>query len=407
MRGPPETICLALILLLLTTACRPTAAPLAEKFPADEIVDGKIVLGSASLTAGIPGTGPLTTAEIEKWLADPANHRPLEVTLPLGLRSDAALNIPAENPLTRAKIELGRQLYFDMRMSKTQTMTCVTCHSPRKRFTSDQLAHPRLRETAVAFNRILGQQHFWDGRAKSLEDQVHFTLEHADEMNTTQAECVAQIAAVPGYRLQFQKIFGKLDFDAINQSIASFVRTIVTQPSAWDLDVELKRLEAAGNSSELEKIKAAAAENLLSESGHRGSILFFSDRLGCSRCHGGPNFTDEQFYDIGLRPQEPDSFTVRKDSQDQGRYQVTKQEADRYAFKTPTLRNVQLTPPYMHDGRFQTLDAVIQFFARGGDVANGQLKPFELTREETGDLIAFLQALSSPLPPVEMQRLPE
>jgi cytochrome c peroxidase len=293
-------------------------------------------------------------------------------------------------------------------------MACVTCHSPRKRFTSDQLAHPRLRETAVAFNRILGRAQFWDGRAESLEDQVHFTLEHPDEMNTTQAECVAQIGAVPGYRLQFEKIFGKLDFEAVNQALASFVRTIVTQPSAWDYDVELGRLAAldaqettAEALHQRERIQIAAAKNPLSESARRGSQLFFSDRLGCSRCHGGPNFSDEQFYDIGLRPLEPDSFTVRKDAEDLGRYQVTKDEADRYTFKTPTLRNVQLTPPYMHDGRFQTLGAVLQFFARGGDVPNAELKPFELTAEEVADLIQFLHALSSPLPKVETERLPE
>lgn len=402
----------AAALLLLCGACRPVAQP-GPPLPPDELLEGKIVLGSPSLTAGIPGDGPLTIAEIERWLANPANHQPLEVALPLGIRSAEPLQIPAENPLTRAKIELGRQLFFDLRMSKGGMMTCVTCHSPRKRFTSDQLAHPRLRETAVAFNRILGREQFWDGRAKSLEDQVHFTLEHPDEMDTTQEQCVAQISAIPGYRLQFEKIFGKLDFEAIHLALASFVRCIVTGPSAWDYDVELRRLIAispheltAADRVQRERIQAAAAEYPVSDAARRGSQLFFSDRLDCGRCHGGPNFTDEQFHDIGLRPLKLDSFTVRKDAEDFGRYQVTKQESDRHAFKTPTLRNVQLTPPYMHDGRFHTLGAVLQFFARGGDVPNEELKPFELSPEEAADLIQFLQALTSPLPKVETERLP-
>jgi cytochrome c peroxidase len=414
MARPFAIHCLcATTLLLLGGACQPSAPPVSH-FPPDELWEGKIVLGSPSLTAGIPGQGPLTTAEIQQWLANPANHEPLAVTLPLGLRSNEPPHIPAENPLTRAKIELGRQLFFDLRLSKNGMMSCVTCHSPRKRFTSDQLAHPRLRETAVAINRILGREQFWDGRAKSLEDQVHFTVEHPDELNTTQAECVAQIAAIPGYRMQFERIFGKLDFEAISQAIASFVRTIVTQPSAWDYDVELRRLEAlppeeltAEVLQYREQISRAAAERPLSEAARRGSQLFFSDRLGCSRCHSGPNFTDERYYDIGLRPQPLTSFTVRKDAEDFGRYHVTKQEADRYTFKTPTLRNVQLTPPYMHDGRFHTLGAVLQYFARGGDVPNDQLKPFELSAEEAADLLEFLHALSSPLPRVEMERLPE
>lgn len=406
--GPGVVICFLALL-----GCQRSAPP-GRQLPPDELWKGKVVLGSASLTAGIPGSGPLTTSQIETWLAKPANHEPLEVALPLGLRSAEPLRIPAENPLTRAKIELGRQLFFDLRMSQGGMMTCVTCHSPRKRFTSDQLAHPRLRETAVAFNRILGREQFWDGRAKSLEDQVHFTLEHPDEMNTTQEQCVAQIGAIPGYRMQFQKIFGKLDFAAIHQALASFVRCLVTQPSAWDYDVERRRLAeidpqqlTAEERQVEEQVREAAAENPLSEAARRGSQLFFSERLGCGRCHGGPNFTDEQFHDIGLRPLAPDSFTVRKDGEDLGRYQVTKQESDRHAFKTPTLRNVQLTSPYMHDGRFHTLGAVLEFFARGGDAPQAELKPFELTPAEAEDLIQFLHALTSPLPNVETERLPE
>ncbi|WP_202921845.1 cytochrome-c peroxidase [Anatilimnocola aggregata] len=384
-----------------------------ETLAEDEVFAGRLVLGSPSITAGIPGTGHLSITDIRRWLADPNNHRVLEVTLPLGLRNSQVVPIPAENPLTRAKIELGRQLFSDTRISKDQRLACVTCHSAKKRFTSDQISHPRLRETAVAFNRVFGHEHFWDGRAKSLEDQIRFTLEHPDEMNTSPTECVQQIGSVEGYRLQFDAVFGKLDFDSLCQAIAAFLRTIVTGPSIWDYDVELRRLDEL-ESAELsqfdkayvENIRQAAASQPLSAAARRGAELFFSERTGCSRCHSGPNFSDERFYDIGLRQLVPDSFTVRKETEDLGRFQVTNKKSDKYAFKTPTLRNVQLTGPYFHDGRFQTLGDVIDYFSRGGDVPNHELRPLNLSRDEILDLIAFLKSLTSSLPNPPRDRLP-
>jgi cytochrome c peroxidase len=386
---------------------------------ADQYSHGRLLLNSPSLTAGIPGEGPLTLDDIRTWLADRSNHKALDLALPLGLSlgEDQFPYEPPE-PLTRAKIELGRQLFFDPRLSGDGKLACATCHSPKQRFTSDMLAHPRLREPAVAFNRALGTLQFWDGRANSLEDQVRFTLEHPDEMNTTVEACVARVRSIEGYRLQFEAVFQRVDFAAISAALAAFERSLVTSPSAWDLDVELRRLEqetqtASEHESQslvrdqsLSALQRAVASQPLSDAARRGAELFFSERTGCARCHSGPNFSDEEFHDIGLREQKPDTFTVRKEREDLGRFQVTKAERDRYAFKTPTLRNVELTAPYMHDGRFDSLEATIAYFVRGGEGNGHELTPLSLFPEETRDLVAFLRALTSEVPQPCEDRLP-
>lgn len=372
------------------------------------------MLGSPSLTAGIPGAGPLTLNEIRHWLADPANHEPLPVALPLGLRSAEPPPIPPENRLTRAKIELGRQLFFDRRLSRDGTLGCVDCHHPQRSFTSDEIAHASLRETAVVFNRILSREQFWDGRAKSLEEQLRFPLENAHEMKTTAAECVERIGSIEGYRLQFAAVFGKVDFVSLSQAVAAFERTIVTGPSPWDYDVELRRLEtldpqalSAEQQAWLARVRGAVAEQPLSPSARRGAELFFSDRAGCSRCHRGPNFTDEQYHDVGSRALARSKSSVgEKEAADFGRFQVTGAATDRHAFKTPTLRNVALTWPYFHDGRYHELKDVVEHFSRGGDLPGTSLEPLELNAGEVDDLVEFLRSLTGALPKPEMGRLP-
>ncbi len=372
------------------------------------------MLGSPSLTAGIPGEGPLTLAEIRRWLADPANHRLLEVSLPLGLRGGAAVQMPSDNSMTRAKIELGRQLFSDRRLSRGGVLACIDCHHPQRQFTSDQIGHASLRETAVVFNRILSREQFWDGRAKSLEDQLRSPLESVHELNTTAAECVERIGSVEGYRLQFEAIFGQVDFESLCQAVAAFQRTLVTGPAAWDYDVELRRLESlepqsldAENQAWLNQIRSATHDKPLSAAARRGATLFFSDRSGCSRCHSGPNFTDEQYHDVGLGPPTSSKSPVaKKEAEDFGRQQVTHLPADRHKFKTPTLRNVAMTWPYMHDGRFTKLEDVVAHFKRGGDAEASDLVPLDLQPQDVSDLVAFLQSLTGPLPQPPTDRLP-
>lgn len=410
-------VALATIVLTSGVGCRPTVAELPADLGRsdDALYQGRIVLGSPSLTAGIPGEGSLTLAAIRRWLAEPSNHAPLEVALPLGLRgnSDTPPKLPEDNPLTRAKIELGRQLFFDRRLSAGEFLACGDCHHPKAQFSGDELNNPQLRETAVVFNRIGTHAQFWDGRAKSLEDQVRFPLENAAEMNTTPADAARRIAAIEGYRMQFTAVFGEVSFDNIASALAAFQRALVTGPSTWDYDQQVQRLSAkpADKRTRNEEQMLAASRAVLekaplSNSARRGAALFFSERTHCSRCHNGPNFTDEAFHDIGLRPTPYRQRQGGEFANDTGRHRVTSNEADRFAFKTPTLRNTAQSHPYLHDGRYTSLAEVIDYFCRGGDGQPNELAPVDLTRDEKRDLAAFLESLTGSLPAVETGRLP-
>jgi cytochrome c peroxidase len=155
------------------------------------------------------------------------------------------------------------------------------------------------------------------------------------------------------------------------------------------------------------KVEAAANEKPLSPAARRGAELFFSERTGCAHCHSGPNFTDEQYHDVGLRPRGPaNSPLAEKAALDLGRFQVTKNEADQRAFKTPTLRNVARTWPYFHDGRYHKLQEVVEHFVRGGNGATSSLQKLDLSPAEVQDLVAFLESLTGDLPPVSTGRLP-
>ncbi len=346
----------------------------------DRMRDGKLELGSHSLTHGVPGSGPLSIAELNLWLDDPRNHEPLDVVLPAHLQQpDIEIEdlIPDDNPLTRAKIELGRQLFFDKRLSGFGTFSCATCHQPRQSFGSYQVMPEIGRNVLPVLNRVLGEEQFWDGRAENLEAQPLSPIENPFEMNSSPEQSAANIQAVPGYRLQFQRVFGELNYENICKALASFERALVTEPSAWD-------------------------RGELTESARRGEELFFSERLACNSCHDGRNFTDEQYYNLGTHR--------LNDYTDHGRKQVTDADGDDFAFKTPSLRNVAKTPPYMHNGTFGTLEQVIDFFDRGGEELESGERPLaklSLSRAEKSDLVEFLKSLSSSLPPVETGRLPE
>lgn len=339
--------------------------------------DGKVVLGSPSLTAGIPGNGPLSLHEIQEWLDEPLNHERLDFALPVALADEISEPfVPPENPLTRAKIELGRQLFFDKRLSGIGTFSCATCHRPEQSFTSHSVMPEVGRNASAVVNRVLGREHFWDGRASSLEVQPKSPIENPFEMNSSPHKSTANIQAIPGYRLQFERIFGEVTFENICKSLACFERAIVTCDSPWDA-------------------------RTMSEAAERGEQLFFSDRFGCSTCHVGRNLTDEDYHNLGV--------VHLKKYGDVGRHSVSNLETDRGAFKTPTLRNVAKTAPYMHNGALGTLEQVVDYFAMGGhpDAVDGEIGPIEMTSSEKRDLIEFLHALNSELPPIETGRLPE
>jgi len=401
-------------------AARPASEPAAAT-PAEVTEEGKVVLlGSPDLTAGVPGEGPLTVEQIKVWLDDPKNHVPLEPVLPLGLREGAAQIKGLEaNPLTRAKIELGRQLYFDPRLSAEGAgVSCASCHHPDEGFgkhTQFGVGINKLeggRNSPISYNRILSDKQFWDGRAESLEAQAVGPIANPIEMGNTHDGCVQCLQGIEGYRLQFEKIFGEFGIDQVGQAIAAFERSIVTGPSPYDYQ---KQLDAFAN-VDLESLKeddpdayksyeealAGVQAHPMSESAKRGQALYFSDKANCSACHVGPNLTDEQYYNIGVG--------MDKEEPDLGRYVVTMVEKDKGAFKTPTIRNVSTSAPYMHDGSQKTLMEVVEWYAKGGHPnpwLSDRIKKLNLTDQDKQDLVAFMEACSGDFPPVNRERLPQ
>lgn len=386
----------------------------------------KVVLGDASLTSGIPGSGPLSMDEIRRFVSDPANHRTLEVILPMGLSGGTQnIYIPDDNPLTRAKIELGRQLYFDRRLSADNTVSCADCHHPDEAYTR----HTRFgvgirgqtgnRNSPVSYNRILSRAQFWDGRAASLEEQAVGPIANPIEMGNTHEAAVKTVKNIPGYALQFKEIFPDgVTIDNIGKAIASFERVIVTGPAPYDYYEPLRNFQKQfadyledlddfkSEEPELyEKymaVKKAADAHPMSKSAQRGRELFFGQKAGCTACHTGANFTDEKYHNLGVGMDKADP--------DLGRYAVTKQEKDKGAFKTPTLRNVELSAPYMHDGSQKTLEEVVEWYDRGGHpnpYLSKDIRKLNLTDQEKKDLVAFMKALTSAFPKVEMGRLPK
>jgi cytochrome c peroxidase len=291
---------------------------------------------------------------------------------------DPSSYIPADNPQTDKKIELGRLLFFDKRLSKNNTIACASCHLPTMAFTDGKPVSTGInklkggRSAPAAINRVYSKAQFWDGRADTLEDQSigpfvnpveHGFIDH-DEM-------VAKMRKIAGYRKFFQDVFGReIVIGDVGKAIASFQRTILSGNSAVD------RFDVGGD------------EKALSESAQRGLELF-RGKARCTRCHSGFNFSDEKFHNLGIGW---DTNTV-----DLGRYMVTKNPEDIGAFKTPTLREIARTAPYMHDGRFKTLDEVVNFYNRGG-IANphrdNTLIALEMNDQEKADLVAFLKSLN-------------
>jgi cytochrome c peroxidase len=300
-----------------------------------------------------------------------------EVTLPL---PEGVLPpmIPAQNPLTSEKVALGQKLYFDPRLSKDDTVSCATCHDPLHAF-----AEPRpvslgvggakgVRNAPTVLNAAFLQEQFWDGRAPTLEEQSKGPLVSPTEMAMPDLPAVEKkLRAIPEYAPLFRSAFGddEVTIERVAQAIASFERTLVTVEAPIDRFI-------AGDT----KAISAAAQ--------RGWELF-NGKARCNTCHGHvgafPLFTDEQYHNLGV-------------GSDPGRFTVTKQPKDTGAFKTPQLRNVAKTAPYMHDGSEATLAAVIELYDRGGNPnpnLDGGMRPLGLTAAEKADLVALLETFTS------------
>jgi cytochrome c peroxidase len=296
---------------------------------------------------------------------------------PLGL--DEYFFTPDDNPLTADKIELGRRLFFDRRLSTDGRVSCASCHRPERAFSGgvsrSNGVHGRrgTRNAPALINRAYGRAFSWDGRTTSLEEQVLRPFQRSDEMDLTPDAVDARLRADADYRELFQRTFGgPPTVDDVSRALASFVRA-----------------QRFGNTP-FDRYQAGDAEALSPEA-TRGFALFRS-RANCSTCHLSPTFTDEAFHNTG----------VSWGAGDLGRFRVTGKDADRGAFKTPTLREVARTSPYMHDGSLPTLNVVVEFYSRGGrrnPFLDKEIKPLALGDGERRDLVAFLVSLGSAADP--------
>lgn len=302
------------------------------------------------------------------------------LVLPLGLQAESAY-IPPSNPMNADKIALGKLLYFDTRLSKDQTLSCATCHMPFHGFTDPNRTSPGVghqfgvRNSPTVMNRLFSQAQFWDGRARDLEEQAHGPLTNPVEMAMgSHDDVVLRVKDVAGYGPLFAKAYGdpKVDMPRIADAIAAYERTVVTGDSAYDRYL-------------------AGDKSAMSDAQLRGMGTFFG-RGRCITCHVGFNFTDEKYHNLGVG--------MGAEKPDLGRFVVTKVEADKGAFKTPTLRNIVLTAPYMHDGSEGTLEEVVEFYDRGGNPntwLSKDMQPLGLSAQEKRDLVAFLLALTGPI----------
>lgn len=384
---------------------------------ASEVAAIEVSLTDPTLTAGIPGDGPLTDEQIKAWLDKPENHLVIKPILPLGLDKGAGQEKGLkENPLTRAKIELGRQLYFDTRLSKDNTVSCASCHHPDTGYAANTRFGVGIgkqeggRNSPTSYNRILSDLQFWDGRAASLEEQAKGPIQNPIEMGSSHEVCVKTIADIPGYKMQLEKIYGDTSIDSIAKAIASFERAVVTGPSPFDYNEVLVAFKGEDEDDIKENpaawAKYSAAKDALtkkpmSESAIRGRELFFG-KANCTACHVGANLSDEKYHNIGVG--------MDAEKPDVGRAEISKDPKDTGAFKTPTIRNVELTGPYMHDGSQKTLEEVVEWYAKGGHPnphLSDKIKKLELTEQDKKDLVEFMKACTGDFPTVQTARLPE
>jgi cytochrome c peroxidase len=301
---------------------------------------------------------------------------------------------PLENQMTRAKVELGKQLFFDPRLSATGNVSCNSCHNLMAGG-DDNLStsigvkgQTGKRSAPTVWNSGFLSALFWDGRAASLEDQAKGPMTNAIEMGMSSHDLVvSRLKSIPGYIKNFETVFGKkgLTIDNVARAIASFERTLVTVDSPFDRFIK-------------------GDKTSLSEPAKNGFKLV--QEIGCTSCHQGINFagpslpSGQGFYQ--KFPTFPDGNYEKKYKleDDLGRYEVTKSDSDKHMWRVPTWRNVALTAPYFHNGSVATLEEAVQVMAKV------QLKK-ELSNDNVREIVAFLESLTGRFPKIDMPRLPE
>lgn len=287
--------------------------------------------------------------------------------------------IPKDNPQTQAKVDFGKQLYFDPRLSGNNNISCASCHLPSLGFSNGQrfakggpdLTDEGGRNTPTVYNTAYIKFQFWDGRAATLEEQALGPVQNPIEMHEDLDKLVVELNAIPEYAKKSKAIFGtEITPDVIAKSIAAFERTVISTNSPFDKYMK-------------------GDKTAMSESAIRGMELF-NEKARCIICHNGPNFTDDKFHNLGVPPSDPNKY-------DAGRHDVTKNRHDIGAFKTPTLRSVEETAPYMHNGLMSSLIEVIEFYNQGGGRdpnKDKEIKSLKLTQQEKHDLVEFMKALT-------------
>jgi cytochrome c peroxidase len=321
-----------------------------------------------------------------------ASASPRQAPPAAGPRANPALpavTIPADNPQTDAKVALGRQLFFDPRLSAGDTISCATCHEPSMAWANHEAVDTGIegrtgtRNSGTILDSAYMDFQFWDGRARTLEEQALGPIHNPVEMGETLEDVVRELNTIPGYRRQFREVFGgDATVDALAKAIAAFERTVLSGPSPYDRYV-------------------AGDRTAMTPAAIRG-LRLFGGKARCRTCHQGPMLSDQGFHNLGVG--------MDRAAPDIGREGVTKDPKDRGKFKTPTLRNVALTWPYMHDGSVRTLAEVADFYNRGG-VPNPALDVFvttlDLTDEEKQQLVAFMEALTGTMPAIDRPSLPD
>jgi cytochrome c peroxidase len=281
------------------------------------------------------------------------------LAIPLGL--DLYMPVPEDNPVTAERVERGRELFFDTRLSRDRTIACASCHDPERAF-SDGRPVPigvfnrvGKRSAPALVNRAWGRAFFWDGRAVTLEEQVLQPIQDPNEMDMTLPEVSARVG---------------MPIEELSRSLASFVRSLLSGDSAFDRFINGDR-------------NALGAEQ-------QAGLQLFRGKANCTACHVGPTFTDERFHNTGVAWRDGRLL-------DEGRFAVSGKGEDRGAFKTPTLREIPRTAPYMHDGSLGTLREVVDYYDSGGNpnpVLDAELRPLKLTSSEKDALISFLLSLN-------------
>ncbi|MBL8214833.1 MAG: c-type cytochrome [Bryobacterales bacterium] len=314
--------------------------------------------------------------------------KPVNIESPLGL---PPLPMPADNPPTAETIALGKALFFDKKVSVDNTLACSNCHDPRfgfadpNRFSTGFSGKKGGRNAPTVINAAYSPLQFWDGRAPTLEEQAAGPIANPVEMNHPHDACSEKLQKDQGYQAMFEKAFGPgpVTMDKVKKAVAAYERTLLSGNSPFD------RYQYGGDTK------------ALSPAAIRGLAIFQDAKRGnCAVCHTIEEkyalFTDGKFHNIGV------GLNAEGELTDLGRYAETKNDADKGAFKTPTLRNIAQTAPYMHDGSQKTLRDVVDFYVGGGSSnphLDKEIKELKLSGAERADLVAFLESLTGEVKP--------